>query len=488
MSTTKPAWGGVGAWALDAERAEAEELEAAAAQPDLFPSLKEAAAAKPKKKKNQPISLAEFTTGSYNKGLTHDEILQLPTGPRERSADEMDRGRLGGGFRNYGGDRRGGGGFDDESRRGGQSQSRVTEYDQPSRADEADNWGRDKKSFPPSDSIRRDRDRYGSLGTGAGAGTGAGTGFSRADETEDWTRGKKPISSSSSSYSSNRNTGFGSGFRDSAASSESDRWGRTGPIPQTQEPNRERRRLILDPPKTLEGKSPVEPARSTRPSPFGSARPREEILKEKGLDYRKMDTEIEQKGSRPSSAQSSRPSSAQSSRPGSPGSLASDGVPRVRSKVNPFGDAKPREVVLEEKGKDWRKIDLELEHKALNRPETNEERALKEEIGFLKTELKETTGSQNPEETKLLESKILQMEKDLELLTIEMDSKAIRPVRPGSGAGRVDPFGENNNSNNSERPRSGGSNREENKWGFQGGPRERNSFAGRNPDRPSGKW
>jgi hypothetical protein len=49
----------------------------------------------------------------------------------------------------------------------------------------------------------------------------------------------------------------------------------------------------------------------------------------------------------------------------------SEGVPRARPKVNPFGDAKPREVILQEKGKDWRKIDLELEHRRIDRYASN---------------------------------------------------------------------------------------------------------------------
>ncbi|KAJ4761960.1 Eukaryotic translation initiation factor 4B1 [Rhynchospora pubera] len=500
MSTSKPAWGGAGAWALEAERAEEEErhqIPIAASTPDSasstqnFPSLKEAAATagKSKKKKQQTLSLAEFTTGSYNKGLTHDELVRLPTGPRERSAEELDRSRLGGGFRNYGG----GDGFrrrdgsDDEPRR---RQSREPEFDQPSRADEVDNWARDKKTLTPSMSDSGRRDRYGALGAGSGAGSGGG--FSRADETDDWSRGKKPVSSSSSSTS--RYGGFGSGFRESAGSSDSDRWVRGVSLPQNGD--RERPRLVLDPPKRAEGSTPGAEVMRSRPSPFGTARPREEVLKEKGLDWRKIDTEIEQKGSRPSSAQSSRPSSAHSSRPGSPGSVTGEAAMRVRPKVNPFGDAKPREVVLEEKGKDWRKIDLELEHKRVDRPESAEEKTLKEEIISLKAELNETE-QKDTEEVKDLEKRILQMENDLERLIVELDNKvrfgqrSSADTRPGSGSGRVPVYPhpgvseEPRVGESVERPRSGGSSRgdswgrpvEENKWGFQGS-RNRGSFGG----------
>ena len=136
----------------------------------------------------------------------------------------------------------------------------------------------------------------------------------------------------------------------------------------------ERPRIVLNPPKrdpTAAASTPPAEVARNRPSPFGAARPREDVLAEKGVDWRKFENEIEQKTSRPNSSHSSRPNSAHSSRPGSPGSqvsaVGSEGAPRARPKVNPFGDAKPRELVLQEKGKDWRKIDLELEHRAINR-------------------------------------------------------------------------------------------------------------------------
>ncbi|KAG2283587.1 hypothetical protein Bca52824_054807 [Brassica carinata] len=161
---SKP-WGGIGigAWADEAERAD-EEQAAAAADVESFPSLKEAAsnAKSKKKKKKMMMTLSEFTSGAYaapggrsSVGLTQQEILQLPTGPRQRSEDEMQQpGRLGGGFSSYGGrgprdrDDSGGGrrpyggGFDDE-RRG--DQSRVSDFPQASRADEDDDWGKAKK-------------------------------------------------------------------------------------------------------------------------------------------------------------------------------------------------------------------------------------------------------------------------------------------------------------------------------------------------------
>ena len=371
-------WGDIGAWAADAELAEEEEreAEAAAAGSQNFPSLKEAVSAKPKKKK---MSLMEFTAGSYsgaggggfakeNRGLTPDEMLRLPTGPKERSAEEMQYNRLGGGFSNYGGGRSGpppprardrddgdgswGGGRRfygefDEGRRGG-PRSRVSDFDQPSRADDVDNWASMKKSVPAFDSGRQNR--YGSLGGGGGGGLGG----SRADEVDNWMAGKKPPPSRSST--------FVSGIRDSGP--EPDRWTRG-----TSDGDRERPRLVLDPPRRNGSVSVTEPAvKTNKPNPFGAARPREEVLSEKGLDWKKLDSEIEaKKTSRPTSAHSSRPNSAQSSRSEGPLLQGAEAAVKARPKVNPFGDAKPREVLLEERGQDWRKIDLELEHRRVDR-------------------------------------------------------------------------------------------------------------------------
>ncbi|KAK3026029.1 hypothetical protein RJ639_042521 [Escallonia herrerae] len=368
---SKP-WGSIGAWAADAERAEAEEKEAAAAaagDSQSFPSLREAATTKQKKKTK--MTLQEFTLGpgAAASRLTTDEMLRLPTGPKERSAEEMQYGG-GGGFSSYGrqpgrvsrdedGGRRHYGGFDDD-RRG--PPPRVSDYDQPSRADEVDNWALTKKPLQSFDSGGGRPNRYANLGGGGGGGGGGGFN-SRADEVDNWGAGKKPMPPP-------RSSNFGSGFRDSGP--EPDRWTRGGggggigggyrdSVPENDRwANQERSRLVLDPPKGE--RAVVEPVKSNRPSPFGAARPREDILAEKGLDWRKVDMEME--GKRPASSHSSRPGSAQSAQ--SEGTAVEGGV-KPRPKVNPFGDAKPREVLLQEKGLDWRKIDLDLEHRSIDR-------------------------------------------------------------------------------------------------------------------------
>ncbi|KAJ7956770.1 Eukaryotic initiation factor [Quillaja saponaria] len=515
---SKP-WGNIGAWAAESERAEAEEREAAAAasttENPSFPSLREAVTAKPKKKK---MSLSEFTMSSYsspgggghlkaNKGLTPEEMFRLPTGPKERSAEEMQSGRLGGGFSSYGrsgampgrmrdrddrdgswgGGRRSYGGFDEEHR--GQP-SRVSDFDQPSRADEVDNWAMAKRSLPSLDSGRSSR--YGSLGGGFGVG-------SRADDVDNWAVGKRqpPVRSST----------FGSGFRESGGA---DRWSR-GTLRETE---RERPRLVLDPPKGDLGVS--EPVKTSKPNPFGAARPREEVLAEKGLDWKKLDSEIDaKKTSRPTSAHSSRPSSAQSSRSEGPGLQGIENVVKPRPKANPFGDAKPREVLLEERGKDWRKIDLELEHRGVERPETVEEKLLKEEIDQLKKEV-EKDSTVNTSRESLVEAGgdqaslrgiLLQKERELELLIRDLDDKvrfgqkAIE--RPGSGAGRSASFQERPPSRSgsfedsrslefTDRPRSRGTGDAwarpaDDRRAFQAG-RDRGFLGSRDFDRSRDRW
>ncbi|TKY60229.1 argonaute 2 [Spatholobus suberectus] len=451
---SKP-WGNIGAWAADSELAEAEEREAqaaaAAAEAQNFPSLKEAANAKPKKKKGMTVTLSEFNRTGENQGLTRDEMLALPTGPKERSAEEMQFNRLGGGFSSFdrsgprsrdrdggngdgswggGGRRSYGGGFDDE-RRG--PNPRVSELDQPSRADEVDNWASVKKTLPSFDSGRQNR-----YGGGGGGGFG---GASRADGVDNWAVGKKPVTPV-------RSSNFGSGFRDSGV--EPDRWTRGGPLREIE--RMERPRLVLDP---LRGDGSVNeaPARANKANPFGTARPREEVLAEKGLDWKKMDSEIEaKKTSRPTSAHSSRPSSAQSNRSEGPGLQGIDAVVKSRPKVNPFGDAKPREVLLGERGMDWRKIDLELEHRAVERPETMEEKLLKEEIDNLKKELeKESTINSNKEsadeaggDQSSTHAILRQKEKELEFLIRDLDDKVRfgqkAVERPGSSAGKSTGF------------------------------------------------
>ena len=136
MATTedkKPVWGApptTGAWAAQVEEEEAAnggELEPmptpveapkpfraggadragfSALAPEAFPSLGETAnvkeTKKDKKKKQQKMSLTSFMAASTAR---KEEVINLPTAPRARSDDDAPKAGLGGGFKNYGGDR-----------------------------------------------------------------------------------------------------------------------------------------------------------------------------------------------------------------------------------------------------------------------------------------------------------------------------------------------------------------------------------------------
>ncbi|CAI9278253.1 unnamed protein product [Lactuca saligna] len=465
ISTMSKVWGNIGAWAAEAERAEAEEKElaaaAAAAPPQSYPSLKEAVNTNKGKKKTK-MTLHEFTMAgsgglgggassrelAYDrKGLTPEEMMRLPTGPKERSTEEMQYGRLGGGFSSYGGgrggprmrdregegdaawgnNRRSYGEFVDDRR---VSSPRISEYDQPSRADEVDNWAMTKKPMTPTYDALTRPNRYGSLDGGGGVGGG----ISRADEIDNWAASKKPMPPA-------RSSNFGPGFRDSGGS-EDDRWKR-GVMTRDgdQERPTERRRLVLDPPKG--DSAPVEPsAHTNKPSPFGAARPREEVLAEKGLDHKKVDLEIDAKKS------SSRPTSSHSgSSVEGRTALQPQGLEKTRPKVNPFGDAKPREVLLQEKGIDYRKIDVELERRRLGKCDTEEAiKNLKEEIDNMKREYNSGSDANNQsngngnQSSSSLSDRILEKERKLEQLNHDLNYKIRFSQKPveRTGFGSID--------------------------------------------------
>ncbi|KAM5549993.1 hypothetical protein ABKV19_001101 [Rosa sericea] len=316
-ATVSSPWAKPGAWALDAEEHEAEleqqqQTKIETQQPLAdFPSLSAAAAAKPKKKnKGQKVSLAEFTTFGGPKpaepvGLTHEDRLVLPTGPRERTAEELERNRLGGGFKSYGGDR---GNREDTSSKwgsqrregGGFGGKEGGERDGPSRADEADDWGAGKKSAAANGFERRER----------------GGGFfgsqSKADESDSWVSNKSSFSSEGRRYGGSgggfeRERKVGLGFNSNGGGADSESWGRkreesNGGMESTGRP-----RLNLQPrtlPVTLPVVSnetspvavPVDVAAAPKPrgsNPFGAARPREEVLAEKGQDWKKIDEQLE---------------------------------------------------------------------------------------------------------------------------------------------------------------------------------------------------
>lgn len=319
MAATVSPWAKPGAWALDSEEHEAELLrekakEAAESLAD-FPSLAAAATTKPKKKKGQAVSLAEFNAhggpkpaAQHNepKGLTHEDRLILPTGPRERSAEELDRGRLGGGFRNYG-DRSGryssGGGDESSNSRWGSSRGSdrnvgggggfgrdASRESGPSRADETDNWAAAKKSVVGNGFERRERG-------------GFFDSQSKADEADSWVSNKSPVPSEGRRFG-----GSGGGFErerrmsfaPGGGGADSENWGKkredsNGGTGSGTEGGRPRLNLQ---PRTLplsngspQGSGPVVKPKGS--NPFGDARPREEVLAEKGQDWKKIDEQLE---------------------------------------------------------------------------------------------------------------------------------------------------------------------------------------------------
>ncbi|KAH6756139.1 hypothetical protein C2S53_004400 [Perilla frutescens var. hirtella] len=308
MAATVSAWGKPGAWALDAEENEPELLQQSkedtstvyGGEAAAFPSLTAASSssAKTKKKKPQALSLQEFSAypaSAKTKGLTHDELLSLPTGPRERSAEELDRNKLGGGFRSYGGGAR-----DEQPRRQGSFNREFSEF-APSRADENDDWGATKKLSANNGFERRERGERGGF---------FGDTQSRADEVDNWASNKSLVPSEARRYekrggfgleSSNGGSDAGNlgkgkeeeGRRSGGAFDslrerrggiewngvDSESWGRK----REESSGGNRPRLNLQP-RTLpvnEGASVVKPKGS---NPFGEARPREEVLKEKEIE------------------------------------------------------------------------------------------------------------------------------------------------------------------------------------------------------------
>jgi hypothetical protein len=212
-----------------------------------FPSL---GAAKEKKKKKQTMSLADFQSsgsggrssgrsyGDLPMGPRRFDINSLPTGPRVRGPGEEEDGPpMGGGFRGYGGDRdmdrrpsRYGDDRDRDDRRGPPRDRDDRDEMMPSRADEVDNWGAERKFVPSGDR----GERRGGFGGGGGGGyredRGFGGGFrddrefgerrdrgppterepSRADEVDNWGAERKFVPSGDRE----ERRGFGGGFRE----------------------------------------------------------------------------------------------------------------------------------------------------------------------------------------------------------------------------------------------------------------------------------
>ncbi|XP_024993504.1 eukaryotic translation initiation factor 4B3-like [Cynara cardunculus var. scolymus] len=327
-ATVTNVWGKPGAWALDSEEHEDKLNQEKTATPTTgndqsadFPDLTTAAATKTKKKKGKPLPLGEFVTGWTNKpkaqtyqaakGLTTEDMMMLPTGPRERTAEELDRSRLGGGFRSYG-DRNN----DSSNSRWGSNRSTGggeegrTSSREYSRADKTDDWGAQKKSAVGGGGGFDRKERAGGFFEGSN---------SRADESDRWVsnksytppEGRRNVRfESSGGANSSDNWGkkkeeearrFGGGgggafdsLREKGSGNElpdSDNWGRK----REEAIGGSRPKLNLQPRKlpVVGDTAELKPNKGSNLNPFGDARPREQVLKEKGQDWREIDEKLD---------------------------------------------------------------------------------------------------------------------------------------------------------------------------------------------------
>ncbi|CAH9125101.1 unnamed protein product [Cuscuta epithymum] len=331
MAATVSPWAKPGDWALDSEENDAELLRQA--KQDLinkagndsalsdFPSLSTAAATKTKKKKPQTLSLQEFSAYGSGKqtqsvGLTHEEIKALPTGPRERTAEELDRSRLGGGFRSYGSS------YDRPARDEPRRQRESDRDFGPSRADETDDWGAGKKFTAGNGFERRDR--------------GEKVGFfsdsqSRADGSDNWGANKSFLPSEGRRFDrrgSFESNGGGSDHSDNWAKKKEEEGWRFKSEGGAFDSLRDRRRGANDNDSDHWGKKVEEGS-------GGSVRPR--------LNLQPRTLPVAE-GQQNGNATSAKP----------------------KGGSNPFGEARPREEVLKEKGQDWKEIDQKLESVKVN--------------------------------------------------------------------------------------------------------------------------
>lgn len=259
-----------------------------------FPTLDEAAKTKGRKKKGgqQKISLSEFMSGeksaprsAVGRPLTDTEIMMmLPTAPREKDPNQPQRnwnarqgthsnaGRRGSVFVGY---QRGGYEREDRGRR-------VRERDDeflPSRADESDNWGADRRGG-------RTYDRTPSRGSSRSGYEERE--YSRA-ETDNWGRDNRfQPSHRYGGYEHDRSR-RGYGFHSSGMHQRygEDRWNQRGgaPTPPPSDTSSQGRKPLLlsrrTKPVPEAGTAPEMAASRTKNNPFGDARPREENLRER---------------------------------------------------------------------------------------------------------------------------------------------------------------------------------------------------------------
>eukprot|EP00252_Welwitschia_mirabilis_P003127 TRINITY_DN13204_c0_g1_i1.p1 TRINITY_DN13204_c0_g1~~TRINITY_DN13204_c0_g1_i1.p1 ORF type:complete len:644 (+),score=135.45 TRINITY_DN13204_c0_g1_i1:209-2140(+) len=199
--------------------------------------------------------------------------------------------------------------------------------------------------------------------------------------------------------------------------------------------------------------------RKVKIDPFGGARPREEVLAEKrSLESADSPrTVVSTDGNVSVDAEGKfadghfeRVSVETSSQTSTKLSAETSETEKRPKKANPFGEAKPREVVLAERGLDYRKMDFELEHRSICRSESEEEAKLKREIDELehllqtlsfKNSGKASRNAVSGDRPNRLRAQLMQKEKELQELTLFLDDKvrfSKKSERPMSRSGRSD--------------------------------------------------
>ncbi|KAL4457949.1 hypothetical protein ABPG75_012814 [Micractinium tetrahymenae] len=474
-------WGAkpAGAWADNVEEEEAAGtlapppaafpvLGAAKRADDDFPDLsaaakvKESKKDKKKKEAKQKLSLTDFLKsdvggggstaafGASRRGGGGDvDLLSLPTAPRPRAEGEEPAGpRLGGAFGGFGGREGGRGRFGDDDRRPGREEDQG-----PSRAEMSDNWGADRK-FAPNDDRGRGgfgggfREREGGFREGGfrdrSREGGFGDGPSRADEVDDWGKTKSYVPSSRGGFEDRPRGGggFGGGFRErspggfrepSRADTE-DRWSRAsgGDFKPTAFEDRPRREFDDRPPRRggfgfgeRDGsrdasrdrweRAPREGSREGRPPPG------RDLSQER--TWRRADA--------PPAAADEAPRERRKLTLAPRSAVAAPAAAAGASKASVFGAARPREEVLKEQGRDAVKEDLKYEHEAVDRPETAEEKALRQEITNLQIRVEAGEADAEFEEegeeggkTRTVAQALEELEARLTKLQLELDAKA----------------------------------------------------------------